>query len=588
MEDVHKAYLARVDARIAGAKTSQLAMAAPLESSNSSSAASKSRNVASESKEEVPKEAPQQKLGLVHALLSVGALRPAIFILSKFPWMVDAHTELADLMLRVVHHSFARLYETGVDMGIPNASSKEKLASFATPRARYGSTGLAPAPQRKPQLSLVAPTPPVTSTTEFVFFFPDWASRVPVCASFDDLEDVAEPLMRFIGVHISRDPMFFTKLARMGKQHIHTIVSPVLHQQSNVLSRILQCNIDQTTKKQVGLPDAQHPIMVFWLKIIRRYFLPALSLIRGNAVCTVDVWNIIKQYETTTRWQLYGEWKTSIYRSHPELRIRFVQADREAKGIMRRLSLQTVETLSTAVAKLAQSNPCIFFANAVNQVMAYDNLADVVIKSLSFITVMGFDALVYVILDAFANPNKQRVKDDGVNTSDWLLSACTIYGVRQQCFPNMGAGLASFTGMLYRRYSADLSPILKYIVHQLHNGQTGDLVVFRELIWKMAGIEPLPSLSEAQIASMAGGPTLRIEAVASETRGARQDVSDPIKKANARLGNALLSSELARPLLIQVAQQRQSCLFQVSDAHLKSLAHMSDMVRNVICRASLV
>jgi hypothetical protein len=54
--------------------------------------------------------------------------------------------------------------------------------------------------------------------------------------------------------------------------------------------------------------------------------------------------------------------------------------------------------------------------------MAYDNLAGVVIQALRYVTNMGFDVLVYIILDAFANPHKERVKEDGVNTSDWLQS----------------------------------------------------------------------------------------------------------------------------------------------------------------------
>ena len=39
----------------------------------------------------------------------------------------------------------------------------------------------------------------------------------------------------------------------------------------------------------------------------------------------------------------------------------------------------------------------------------------------------------------------------------------------------------------------------------------------------MAGIESLPSMSVAQISAMAGSPALRIEAVASTTRGAGLD-----------------------------------------------------------------
>lgn len=140
-------------------------------------------------------------------------------------------------------------------------------------------------------------------------------------------------------------------------------------------------------------------------------------------------------------------------------------------------------------------------------------------------------------------------------------------------------GLASFTGMLFRRYSADLTPVLKYIVHQLHNGQTTEIIVLRELIWKMAGIEPLPSLSDTQVAAMAGGPTLRIEAIASVTRGAKLDPGDATLKGPQRLGKSLIDSGLALPLLIQVAQQRQSAVFTASDAHLKSLAGLFDTVR---------
>lgn len=132
--------------------------------------------------------------------------------------------------------------------------------------------------------------------------------------------------------------------------------------------------------------------------------------------------------------------------------------------------------------------------------------------------------------------------------------------------------------MLFRRYSADLTPVLKYVVHQLHNGQTTELVVLRELIWKMAGIEPLPTLSDSQVAAMAGGPVLRIEAVASATRGARLDPGDAVLKGPQRLGRSLLESSLALPLLIQVAQQRQACVFNVRDTHLKSLASLYDTV----------
>lgn len=390
-------YMASIQAKISGAKISPLAMAAPLGESGGSSS-QKPKAAQSVEPKKLDSKDKNQKLGLLSALLAVGALKPALAMLSKFPWLVDVSPEIADLLIRVLKVSLSPLYESLI-------ITKERNLSFLQPRPRYGASGFVQPSPRKHALTLWAPTPPSTSTTDFVFFFPDWSQRVPISSSLEDLEDVIEPLMRFVGLHVSRDPLFLTKFLRLGRSHLSSTIP-----------------LDPETKKLTGDPDPENPIRLFWFKILRLYLLPALPLIRGNAVCTVEVWNIIRQYETTTRWRLYGEWKTVIYKSHPELRLRQVQADRESKGILRRLSHNTIDSLSGTVAKLAHSNPCIFFSNAVHQIMAYDNLATVVIQALRYVTNMGFDVLVFIILDALANPKKDRLKPDGVNTSDWLQS----------------------------------------------------------------------------------------------------------------------------------------------------------------------
>jgi len=132
--------------------------------------------------------------------------------------------------------------------------------------------------------------------------------------------------------------------------------------------------------------------------------------------------------------------------------------------------------------------------------------------------------------------------------------------------------------MLFRRYSADLTPLLKYIVHQLYQGQTSEITILRELIWKMSGIETMPTLSDTQILSMGGGPTLRIQAIGGNIRGGQADPDDLILKGPGRLGAALLDSSLALPLLIQIAQQRQACVFNATEAPLKSLSGLFDAV----------
>jgi THO complex subunit 2 len=393
MEDLHKAYLATISERISNAKVSQLAMAAPLESSNVPAAlkprATEVTSPKSKAAEKQEKETANQKVGLLTALLALGVLKPALALLSRFPWLVDASPLITDLVLRILAVSTFSFHDA-IEAAV---SGQKERADFSQPRARFGAGGMTTPLPRKPQLTLVAPTPPCTNTVEFVYFFPDWVDRIPVCNNFDDLVSVIGPLMAFVKVHASRDTLFFSKLIRLGRAHLRKVES-----------------------------ETDHPARAFWFNMLRQHLLPAHSLLRGHMICTVDMWNMVRLYEPTLRWQLWAEWKSKTMQSHPELRVRAVQADRESKGVLRRLSMQTVDTLEGTVAKLAHHNPCIFFSAAINQVMAYPNIATVVIKPLRLMSNMGFDILGYCIFEAISNPNKARLKEDGVNSADWLQS----------------------------------------------------------------------------------------------------------------------------------------------------------------------
>jgi hypothetical protein len=125
---------------------------------------------------------------------------------------------LADLILRALKYSIAPLYDATFVL-------KERNPSFTQPRTRFSATGTLAVPIRKYQLSLIAPTPPSTASVDFVFFFPDWIQRIPLCTSFDDMVNVIEPLMSFIGLHVSRDALFVTKMMRLGRSQLLSTVS---------------------------------------------------------------------------------------------------------------------------------------------------------------------------------------------------------------------------------------------------------------------------------------------------------------------------------------------------------------------------
>jgi THO complex subunit 2 len=215
MPDVHARYLASIDSRITGAKVSVLAMAAPLESTGSSKP--RQSTPTEPEKPDTPKETPNQVLGLLHAMLSVGTLRPAIALLSKYPWLVDAFPELADLLLRILKHSISTLYEATCVTG-------HDKSSFSKAKARFTNTGVAAVPEKRVHITLAAPTPPCTSTTSYLFFYPQWTQRIPMCSTMDDVVDVIEPLLNFVGVHVSRDVNFIAKFSRVGRSHITSTV----------------------------------------------------------------------------------------------------------------------------------------------------------------------------------------------------------------------------------------------------------------------------------------------------------------------------------------------------------------------------
>lgn len=185
-------------------------MAAPLES-QASTAKPKAQVSDPKPIAEVKAAAPQKAM-IASALLAVGALRPAIAILTRYPWLVDVYRELADLLLRVLTASISPLYDKLI--------GKEQITSFSKPRARYGSAGILTTPSRKSQLTLIAPPPPSTHTHDFVFFYPLWANRVPVCQSFSDIMNIVAPLMDYVHVYMCRDPLLLTKLLRIGRDHV--------------------------------------------------------------------------------------------------------------------------------------------------------------------------------------------------------------------------------------------------------------------------------------------------------------------------------------------------------------------------------
>jgi THO complex subunit 2 len=346
------------------------------------------------------------------------------------------------------------------------------------------------------------------------------------CQNTAEILDRVVAIMHLMGPHLHHDVYFVTKLVRIGR----------------------------------NAPAAEQPQ---WQQILLDYVLPALSMSEGNIGLEYEVWEWIKVLPYQDRFTIYGTWQTELYRDIPELLLKRAQTVKDAKRILRRVSKDNIKQYGRILGKITHANPLITFATMLDQIQVYENLIVPITECFRYVTDMGYDILCYVLLEDLCNPAKDRLKPDGTNLATWL-----------NC-------LADFAGHFFRKYpSAELTAILCYIYYQVLDGNPFDLVVMKELVTKMSGIEQLlEGHSEQQLQALAGGETLRSLAF---TFGATQAP----KRAAQRLAQSLIDSKLAMPFAVLIGKQQSASIFNDKVEHLKLLGGLYDQTHETFIHYS--
>jgi len=57
------------------------------------------------------------------------------------------------------------------------------------------------------------------------------------------------------------------------------------------------------------------------------------------------------------------------------------------------------------------------------QIMSYENMIDTVVESARYLSALGWDVTMFMLLDALSDESKERVKNDGLTASAWLQGA---------------------------------------------------------------------------------------------------------------------------------------------------------------------
>uniref|UniRef100_A0AAY5EWR6 THO complex subunit 2 n=1 Tax=Electrophorus electricus TaxID=8005 RepID=A0AAY5EWR6_ELEEL len=358
----------------------------------------------------------------------------------------------------------------------------------------------------------------------------------PPSESFEDLSKDVFTMLGYLGPHLSHDPILFAKIVRLGKSFMKEYQSESKQEVKDKMDSLLSC----------------------FLSMADQVLLPALTLMECNACMSEELWGFFKLFPYQHRYRLYGQWKNETYGNHPLLvKVKAQTVDR-AKYIMKRLTKENVKPSGRQIGKLSHSNPTILFDYILSQIQWYDNLITPVVDSLKYLTSLNYDVLAYCIIEALANPEKEKMKHDDTTISSWLQS------------------LASLCGAVFRKYPIELAGLLQYVTNQLKAGKSFDLLILKEVVQKMAGIEITDEMTVEQLEAMTGGEQLKAE-------GGYFGQIRNTKKSSQRLKDALLDHELALPLCLLMAQQRNGVVFsEGGEKHLKLVGKLYDQCHDTL------
>uniref|UniRef100_H2QZ30 THO complex subunit 2 n=1 Tax=Pan troglodytes TaxID=9598 RepID=H2QZ30_PANTR len=447
--------------------------------------------------EKVEKPPDNQKLGLLEALLKIGDWQHAQNIMDQMPpYYAASHKLIALAICKLIHITIEPLYRR---VGVPKGAKGSPVNALQNKRA------------------------------------PKQAE------SFEDLRRDVFNMFCYLGPHLSHDPILFAKVVRIGKSFMKEFQSDGSKQEDKEKTEV---------------------ILSCLLSITDQVLLPSLSLMDCNACMSEELWGMFKTFPYQHRYRLYGQWKNETYNSHPLLvKVKAQTIDR-AKYIMKRLTKENVKPSGRQIGKLSHSNPTILFDYILSQIQKYDNLITPVVDSLKYLTSLNYDVLACIlsncIIEALANPEKERMKHDDTTISSWLQS------------------LASFCGAVFRKYPIDLAGLLQYVANQLKAGKSFDLLILKEVVQKMAGIEITEEMTMEQLEAMTGGEQLKAE-------GGYFGQIRNTKKSSQRLKDALLDHDLALPLCLLMAQQRNGVIFQEGgEKHLKLVGKLYDQCHDTL------
>lgn len=370
------------------------------------------------------------------------------------------------------------------------------------------------------------------------FIFDRQRSMGATAPEADSLRNsVAIPILRHLGAYIAFDPPLLYKFVR-------TLAGIASHGRGE--AGVSVCG---------PLDDLVEDLAV-------RVLLPAVSLIPLSPVASCEVWSLLRCYHYSLRYRVY------FHSRQPsgvglEVNIRRASQMQDIRAILRRVTIDRVKEDGRKIGRLALSTPGVVFHHVLQQLQSYSNFIEPMADALKFVTPLGADILAFLLIESLSRP-EALVKSDGQNSSQWL------------------SGLSSFCGGFYRRYGfrTDLEPILVYIQNQLRRNSPWHLLVFKQILSKMASVDVQEEAYDEDLLGLNSAPTLR-DLVRLD--GVMQQATPSSRSAVYALVQGLRECKLSIPLYTLIVRVRQAAAYALEgEDRLRVVADLTDRSHQVL------
>ena len=181
-----------------------------------------------------------------------------------------------------------------------------------------------------------------------------------------------------------------------------------------------------------------------------------------------------------------------------------------------------------------------------------------VVDMLRYVPALVLDVLSWLVV-LQVSEGGAKLKEDGMNESHWYQS------------------LSTFAGHLYRRYpEVELEPVLQYVMQQLKSNQSLDLLLLKEVIAGMSGVEVYEEMSELVMEGRGGSRLLR-----EETATVRNAAKNK-KRATFLLVDALSRHGLLVPLYALLSTEKDGIVYDTEYEHVRLVGELHDKCNDVL------